>query len=87
MSSTSSEPSNLSGQSGEPVNIRQELKAIEEAELAPTKVRFEFLDFLFEYTSLGTGQKRPQDCPPDQLLPYGSSSKQSDPPLWCHNQG
>jgi len=37
MSSTSSEPSNLSGQSGEPVNIRQELKAIEEAELAPTK--------------------------------------------------
>ena len=45
MSSTSSEPSNLSGQSGEPVNIRQELKAIEEAELAPTKVRFGFLDF------------------------------------------
>ena len=37
MSSTSSEPSNLSGQSGEPVNLRAELKAIEEAELAPTK--------------------------------------------------
>ena len=40
MSTTSSEPSNLSGQSGEPVNVRQALKEIEEVELPQSKVSF-----------------------------------------------